>query len=361
MRNKCRICGYRFKSNDEEICPECFTAREDDISCNSYSDDVHNHNDNYYTERTRFDNTTYNVNETFDEGGSTFVENERRDEKHNSFANKAQQQATGNTNNTFQSQPPNTTRSTYSSPNQNTGNTIPFNFNSNSNANTNRNTSTNNTNFYRTNTGYQFKTVSQNNFNRKSNSGAKVFGIIIFLIIAISFISGIISDYEDNKYYDDYTYSYEVPEITEDDFTFKSSYDSQTQTADDNSYNIVQNEYYGTPTYSANFTEAQQNSVINGLIDFEEWYDLTLNYTLNNYTSEMPCKITNITLTSLDENDSIIAQSTPYYCTLPMVDVTSTGSVYTNILCPNGAAKTIVSVEVSNQDGLVTYDFTIDF
>ena len=29
-RNKCRICGYRFKSDDEIICPECFTARDED-------------------------------------------------------------------------------------------------------------------------------------------------------------------------------------------------------------------------------------------------------------------------------------------------------------------------------------------
>ena len=42
-RNKCRICGYRFKSDDEIICPECFTARDEDISCNSLSDDLHSH------------------------------------------------------------------------------------------------------------------------------------------------------------------------------------------------------------------------------------------------------------------------------------------------------------------------------
>ena len=42
-RNKCRICGYRFKSDDEIICPECFTARDEDISCNSFSDDLHSH------------------------------------------------------------------------------------------------------------------------------------------------------------------------------------------------------------------------------------------------------------------------------------------------------------------------------
>ena len=39
---KCRICGYRFRDN-EDICPECFTAREDDISCEQFDRDEHSH------------------------------------------------------------------------------------------------------------------------------------------------------------------------------------------------------------------------------------------------------------------------------------------------------------------------------
>lgn len=51
-RNKCRICGYHFKSDDEIICPECFTARDEDISCNSLSDDLHSHDLRADTSRT---------------------------------------------------------------------------------------------------------------------------------------------------------------------------------------------------------------------------------------------------------------------------------------------------------------------
>ncbi|MBR3665591.1 MAG: hypothetical protein IKN66_00305 [Ruminococcus sp.] len=40
---KCRICGYRFHGN-EDICPECFTAREDDISCAQFGGEDHSHN-----------------------------------------------------------------------------------------------------------------------------------------------------------------------------------------------------------------------------------------------------------------------------------------------------------------------------
>ena len=34
---KCKSCGYRFKPSDSDLCPECFTAR-DDIGCESFGD-----------------------------------------------------------------------------------------------------------------------------------------------------------------------------------------------------------------------------------------------------------------------------------------------------------------------------------
>ncbi len=45
---KCRICGYRFKDG-EDICPECFTARDDDISCEQFGNDEHTHSDGFST------------------------------------------------------------------------------------------------------------------------------------------------------------------------------------------------------------------------------------------------------------------------------------------------------------------------
>ena len=73
MGNKCKICGYRFKSRDEEICPECFTAREDDISCERYSGKDHTHR-----------KTTYAGD--FMETGESFVQRELRQERNNAFA-----------------------------------------------------------------------------------------------------------------------------------------------------------------------------------------------------------------------------------------------------------------------------------
>lgn len=88
-RNKCRICGYHFKSDDEIICPECFTARDEDISCNSLSDDLHSHD-------LRADNEQdgwfgQSENDTFKEEKNDFVSEERKvsdltDEERNSLS-----------------------------------------------------------------------------------------------------------------------------------------------------------------------------------------------------------------------------------------------------------------------------------
>ena len=43
MAYKCKSCGYRFKPSDSDLCPECFTAR-DDISClDAGGGESHNH------------------------------------------------------------------------------------------------------------------------------------------------------------------------------------------------------------------------------------------------------------------------------------------------------------------------------
>lgn len=42
MAYKCKGCGYRFKPSDSDLCPECFTAR-DDIGCGSFGDGGSSH------------------------------------------------------------------------------------------------------------------------------------------------------------------------------------------------------------------------------------------------------------------------------------------------------------------------------
>ena len=48
MAYKCKNCGYIFKKTDSDLCPECFTARED-IECTDF-DEEHDHDKDELTE-----------------------------------------------------------------------------------------------------------------------------------------------------------------------------------------------------------------------------------------------------------------------------------------------------------------------
>ena len=85
MNNKCKFCGYRFKDRDEQICPECLTAREEDISCGVFGDDVHSHA-KYDDLGFGADNSFFSKNDTFRDGTNEFLEDERRDENRTSAA-----------------------------------------------------------------------------------------------------------------------------------------------------------------------------------------------------------------------------------------------------------------------------------
>lgn len=77
MNNRCKFCGYRFKDKGEQICPECLTAREEDITCGSFGEDDHSHA--VYDDRY-FSSQTYARNDTFRDGRAEFLNDERRAE-----------------------------------------------------------------------------------------------------------------------------------------------------------------------------------------------------------------------------------------------------------------------------------------
>lgn len=54
MSNKCKVCGYKFKKGDGDLCPECLTARADRIGGNALnkSSDVYFDSDKYYNDNT---------------------------------------------------------------------------------------------------------------------------------------------------------------------------------------------------------------------------------------------------------------------------------------------------------------------
>ena len=77
MNYKGRFCGYRFKDKDEQICPECLTAREEDISCGVFGEDEHSHqqyDDSYFSDNR------FVKSDTFKDGKADFLKEERREE-----------------------------------------------------------------------------------------------------------------------------------------------------------------------------------------------------------------------------------------------------------------------------------------
>ena len=77
MNYRCKFCGYRFKDKDEQICPECLTAREEDISCGVFGENDHSHG--FYDDRYG-SSATFAKNDTFRDGNANFLREERRTE-----------------------------------------------------------------------------------------------------------------------------------------------------------------------------------------------------------------------------------------------------------------------------------------
>lgn len=77
MNYRCKFCGYRFRDRDEQVCPECLTAREDDISCGVYGEEEHSH---VVVDSNRGFNQTFAGRDTLRDGDADFLREERRTE-----------------------------------------------------------------------------------------------------------------------------------------------------------------------------------------------------------------------------------------------------------------------------------------
>ncbi len=80
MAYKCKFCGYRFKNKDEQICPECFTARDADISCDTFSKQENSHE--RIDDRFFRGDDLFTRNDTFKEEENEFLKEERQEESH---------------------------------------------------------------------------------------------------------------------------------------------------------------------------------------------------------------------------------------------------------------------------------------
>lgn len=204
MAKKCKICGYRFKSNDEVICPECFTAREEDISCGSYSSDLHDSSHGSDMSRVVENTRKSDVFEEYEKHES-FIEEQRADEAVNpipdSTYNKSETSARQQKLDALRNAPSN--GDGISSPYNNGKSTL--------NWTTSVSPSSAGQNFQRDFVARQ-----------KKNSKGCVIGIIIFVTLwfVIPFISGIMavigSKSSDSYEYDhdEFEYSFEKPDIS---------------------------------------------------------------------------------------------------------------------------------------------------
>lgn len=215
MTKKCRICGYKFKSKDEIICPECFTARDEDISCNRYTDDLHTHAYGYDPANSQVDNSDNDIFEEFKKKDESFIAEQREDEAENpipssTYAKKEPKQTPPpQSNASFGNGQSSFTRTVFTTTQKNT-----YNNDKSTLRWTNGFDPENIKNFDQ---GYQ-----RIDFRKKksSNKGCLIFLILFIFMFVVPFISGIASLFDDSSksstanYDYDYDYHFSAPDIS---------------------------------------------------------------------------------------------------------------------------------------------------
>ncbi|WP_124098692.1 hypothetical protein [Ruminococcus sp. Marseille-P6503] len=210
MKNKCAICGYKFKDNDEVICPECFTARDDDISCSRYSDELHSHSRGYDEKSSEEANSGNDIFAEFENKGETFIEEQREDEAENpipsstydksAYRTPLSQQKSDSMNNNYTAQ----------------GSGSKFSSGYNNGRSTVRWTTT----FNPYGSG---KTYTRVDFKKKSSPLGCLIPIIMFIIFFVIILSLVISSENDadDAYNYNYDYDFDI-DYSMPDFSFPS-------------------------------------------------------------------------------------------------------------------------------------------
>ena len=173
--NKCRICGYRFKAG-EDICPECFTARDDDISCSQFSEEEHTHSGGFSTTENS------DIYDEFRE--KSFIDDQRKDEANDPIPTATYGGKMGTPPPTYASQSYNNPQNSFTGSRQDKLNAIRNGYYSSGTRNASQNTffTTANQSSYGGNmplSGFQ-----QRQTPRKKSS----VGVIVFVFILLTFI-----------------------------------------------------------------------------------------------------------------------------------------------------------------------------
>ena len=240
-RNKCRICGYRFKSDDEIICPECFTG------------DLHSHD-------LRADNEQdgwfgQSENDTFKEEKNDFVAEERKEEaRDDNFqstyippknptpppsysASRAEKLAALNN---YSQQ-----RTSYNRPNNST---------------------------------YSFSATNINHPNKKNGGKgcATAVVVIIVLMAILPTIIGFVSSKIISNKYDDYDYDYD--NTYSDDYSDYNDYSDLyvAQDAEDGTYSVQYQGYTLTERKVSDLTDEERNSLTGGVINGDTAWEIAV-------------------------------------------------------------------------------------
>ncbi len=264
MVKKCRICGYRFKDDDEVICPECFTAREDTADCGSFSDDLHSHDLGYNDSGTQPRES--DVFEEFKKHESSFIEEQREDEANDPI--------------------PDSTYAKKSAPTGQSADYSAFGGSGDSalrqekldalrnriNAQTGTNANFGNYGTYGR-TG-QYSGSNNNTARPRKNIGCIIFLVLFILMFVMPFISGIItliaslsshSGSENN----DRDYSYEAPEVSIPDVSVPDIYSTFEESAEGT--------VSGYEVTARNFVRYESTAMIGSQELGDDWWEPYLN------------------------------------------------------------------------------------
>ncbi len=360
MISKCKFCGYRFKDRDERICPECFTAREGDISCSQFSDDLHSHE--IFDDRYSRNDYSSPENDTFKEERMSFAEEERREEQKSKFSKIEQM---------HKSQPERTEFIPKSGDGvYNKTNGMPY----NNNIPIGNFTRQNGNQFQRTPTGFIPPAYNRNNV--KNNTGCAVVAIIIFVVVVLINIFMAFSDVSKSKYndydYDDNNYDNEI--IYENN-NF-SNYTTETQYSSYKDYYLDQ-DYYNAYYYDSTYlSEGDYSHLILGDNSYDDSESGQITYFVdepiyNIYTSySLVVKegsegsITSVVCEGRTYSGEILSTYTaPEYQLIQNGDIFDDELIITPVLICSGKAEIIditVTVNYDGQEEKFTYRLDVD-
>ena len=321
MNNRCKFCGYRFKDKGEQICPECLTAREEDITCGSFGEDEHSHA--MYDDRY-FSSQTYARNDTFRDGRADFLKDERRAENRTA-ASKYEKRNGGDI-----------------SMEMNGGRTQTFGY------------------------GYDSQNIrpSERGYNPPANSQGKKNGCgkgcLVFIILIVILIFG-------------FVYLTDHPDVVEKMFSDKLNTENTVQTEqgemscyfvssvrdeiDSDSEDLTlftkNNLYLNENGEMVNSNDASARKLYSYRCEFRFMYED------NSPVSGDDLDVKKVHCAAYDDDDNIISSYDGFVSDKVLITVGSQSCIRPTLLCDSGCSRVAITIDAEFKGESVSYDFEI--